>query len=437
MKMPVINELKKHIPKIATITLVVVALLFAWLLYGRYRARPWTRDGQVRANTVKIAPRVSGYLVEIGVKDNQFVRKGERLFQIDPSSYQLAVDQAQVDLDQAREDVAALEAAVRSAEAVVQQRNAAVTSAQSKIDEARAGVESADAAVREAEAGVTSAGARIAQVMAQLEEAKPQVMAQLEEAKREAARAQRLAEAKAGAVETAEAKAAAVEAYRAELDNANAGLKQSQAALEKSKAARSQAQAQLVAAQNGLVEAQAAVASAVAERDKAQANLGEPGEANVRIRSAKVQLEQAKLNLEWTSIDAPADGYVSNMNLLEDTFVSAGTPFALFVDAASFRVDAYFQETKLKNIQPGDRAVITLMGHGDRRLEGEVESIGYAINPPNLANTEGPENLVPTIEPTFEWIRLAQRVPVRIRLKEIPDDLHLVSGTTASISIQK
>jgi multidrug resistance efflux pump len=143
------------------------------------------------------------------------------------------------------------------------------------------------------------------------------------------------------------------------------------------------------------------------------------------------------LNLDWTSIHAPSDGYITNMNLLESTFVSPGTPFALFVDSSSFRVDAYFQETKLKNIQPGDRAVVTLMGHHARKIEGEVESIGYAINPPNLAQTDGPSNLIPSIEPTFEWIRLAQRVPVRIRILGIPADLHLVSGMTASIAIQK
>ena len=153
--------------------------------------------------------------------------------------------------------------------------------------------------------------------------------------------------------------------------------------------------------------------------------------------SAQVQLEQANLNLSWTEIRAPADGYVTNMNLLKDTFVSPGTPFALFVDASSFRVDAYFQETKLKHIQPGNRAIVTLMGHHDQPLEGKVESIGYAINPPNLAETDGPSNLVPTIEPSFDWIRLAQRVPVRIRFEKIPEDLHLVSGMTASISIRK
>jgi multidrug resistance efflux pump len=236
-------------------------------------------------------------------------------------------------------------------------------------------------------------------------------------------------------VETAESKAAATEAAQAQLDSANAGLTQAQAALDKSKAALGESQAKLVTAQNGLVEAQAAVATAVADLDQAKANLGEPGDANVNVRNAEVQLEQAKLNLSWTSIYAPADGYVTNMNLLSDTFVSPGTPFALFVDAASFRVDAYFQETKLKKIRSGDRAVVTLMGYHQQVLEGEVESIGYAINPPNLAQTDGPNYLVPQIQPTFDWIRLAQRVPVRIRLTEIPEDIHLVSGTTASVSV--
>ena len=174
-----------------------------------------------------------------------------------------------------------------------------------------------------------------------------------------------------------------------------------------------------------MAEAEAGVLTANADLDQAKATLGEPGDANYRVQSANVQLEQAQLNLNWTSIYAPADGYISNMSLLGDTFVSAGTPFALFVDSSSFRVDAYFQETKLKHIQPGDEAIITLMSHPDRPLEAQVESIGYAINPPNLAQTDGPSNIVPTIQPTFEWIRLAQRVPVRIRFDEIPQGLAL------------
>jgi len=341
MTTPSPNMLKKVASSLPTLLLVLVAIVVAYVVYQRWTDDPWTRDGQVRADIVAIAPRVSGYIVEIAVQDNQFVRKGELLFRIDPSSYQLAADKAQVQLQQAREDVAALEAAVKAAEAMVNQEEAALTNARS-----------------------------------------------------ESLRATRLSKQQAGSVENAEKKAAT------------------------------------------LLERQAGLASAQADLDQARANLGEPGAANVRIREATVQLEQARLNLNWTSIYAPFDGFTTNLSVNEGQFGSAGTPIAAFVDSSSFRVDGYFQESKLKHIKRGDHAIITLMSHPDIELEGVVDSIGYAIDPPRSAATEGVSNLVPQIQPTFEWIRLPQRVPVRIRLEEVPEDIQLVSGMTASVAIR-
>ncbi len=414
------------LPRLATLVLMLVAAVTAWLLYSRYMSRPWTRDGQVRADMVRIAPRVSGYLVEINVTDNQAVQRGDLLFLIDPAPYQLAVDKATVALAQARESAAAMEANVRAAEAVVEQRLAGVATAKSRIAEVRSGIDSADSVVNEAQAGVLHSRAMIAQVEALLNEAN-----------REATRARRLASSRAVAVETAEAKEAKVEALEAELVGVRAGLAKSTATLDKARTARVESELRLTTAENGLTESQAAVPTAMAARDQALAALGETGDANVQVRAAKVALEQAELNLEWTSIRAPADGFVTNMNLKKNTMVAQGQPFALFVDASSFRVDAYFQETKLRHIEIGDRVAVTIMGHRHRELEGEVESMGYAINPPRIADTDGSANLVPTIAPTFEWIRLAQRVPVRIRLKNVPEDLHLVSGMTASIAVRK
>jgi multidrug resistance efflux pump len=420
------NFAKKYAPKLVTLTLVVVAGLAAFALSRQYRERPWTRDGQVRADIIRVAPRVSGYVVRVAVSDNQSIKKGQLLFEIDPSDYELAIRHAEVSLDQAREDVAALEAAVRAAEAVVEQSNAAVNSAQGEIEAAKAAIRSEEAATASAESGVTSAHAFIAQIQAVLEEAE-----------HEAARAQRLADRKAGSVETAEAKAAAVKAFRAQLDSANAGLQQAQATLDKAQAVKSEADAKLVMAQNGLAEAQAAVVTAIADRDQAQATLGKSGDANVRIQSAQVSLEEAKLKLGWTKVYAPADGYISNLYLKEGAYASAGSPLVAVVDGNSFRVHAYFEETKLRHIQPGDKAVVTLMSHHDRPLKGVVDTIGNATNPPNVASTEGELGVVPSIEPTFDWVRLAQRVPVRIRLIDVPNDIQLISGTTASISIEK
>jgi len=361
--------LKNIASKLSTLVLVLAAVVVAYLLYQRWTDRPWTRDGQVRADIVKIAPRVSGYIVEVAVKDNHFVRKGELLFRIDPSSYQLAVETAQVQLKQAREDVAALEATVKAAEAMVLQ--------------SEAGVVSARAMIRQQEAALANA-------------------------RSESTRATRLADQKAGSVENAEKKAAMVLEIQAGVDSARASLSQAEAALTSSKA----------------------------NLDQARANLGEPGDANVRIRQAMVQLEEAQLKLSWTSMNAPFDGYITNLDVNEGAFGFPGIPIAAFVDSSSFRVDGYFQESKLRHIRPGDRAIITLMSHPDIELKGVVDSIGYAINPPDIADTEGTSYLVPQIEPTFDWVRLPQRVPVRIRLEDVPEDIQLVSGMTASAAIR-
>jgi multidrug resistance efflux pump len=409
----------------ATMALVLLAAVATVALFRQYSNRPWTRDGQVRADIIKIAPRVSGYVAEVDVKDNQQVRKGQLLFTIDSSNYQLDVEHAQVSLDQAREDVEALEASVRAAEAMIEQANSSVNSAKAQINAAEAGVRSAEAAVKEAESGITSAQATITELQAKVEEAE-----------REAERAKRLADRKAGSVETAEAKAAAVKASKAQLESANAGLKQARANLDRANAAKQEADAKVAIAENGLAEAQAAVVTAIADRDQAQANLGKPGDANVRVRSAQVALEEAKLQLGWTRIYAPADGYISNLNLKPGAFASAGSPLIAMVDSKSFRVHAYFQETKIVNFSPGDPAVVTLMGLPGQRLKGEVESVGRAMNPPKIASTEGELGVVPSIEPTFDWVRLPQRVSVTIRLLEVPENVTLVSGTTASVAVR-
>jgi multidrug resistance efflux pump len=360
---------KDIISKLPTLVLVLVAVAVAYFVYQRWTERPWTRDGQVRADIVKIAPRVMGYIVQVAVKDNQFVRKGELLFRIDPSSFQLSVDTAQVQLEQAREEVAALEAAVKAAEAMV----------------------------LESEAGIVAARAMINQQEAALANARS-----------ESTRATRLADQKAGSVENAEKSAATVLEVQAEVDSARAALSQTEAALTTSKA----------------------------NLDQANATLGEHGDANVRIREAVLQLEEARLKLSWTSMNAPVDGFITNLDVNEGAFGFPGIPIAAFVDSSSFRVDGYFQESKLKHIHPGDRAIITLMSHPDTKLSGVVDSIGYAINPPDIADTEGAGNLVPQVEPTFDWVRLPQRVPVRIRLEDVPRDIQLVSGTTASVAIR-
>ena len=423
--MPLFELTKSFVPKLVTGALVVAAAAAAYLLYIRWTTQPWTRDGQVRADIVKVAPQVAGYLVNVAVSDNQFVGQGDLLFEIDQSSYRQAVDKSQAALDQAKEEVASLEASVRVAEAQAKEAKVSVTSAERSISAAEASVESAEAAVAAAKAGVTSAE----QLIKQRE-------AELSNARSEATRAKRLVEKKAGSVEDAESTAATALAKEAQLASAKAGLIQSQAGLTQSAAGLHEANVNLLLAKDALAEAQAAELSAQASLEQAQANLGTAGDENVRVRTARVGLEQAELDLSRTNIFAPFDGYISNLSVDVGTYAVVGQPLVAIVNIDSFRVHAYFQETKLPHVQQGDPVVVTLMSHPRSPLHGVIENIGNAVNPPNIAPSEGQPGEVPQIQPTFDWVRLPQRVPVRVRLTDVPDGIQLISGTTASVAVR-
>jgi multidrug resistance efflux pump len=290
---------------------------------------------------------------------------------------------------------------------------------------AEASVQSAQASVEEAKAGITTAQQLIKQRQAELTNAQS-----------EAARAKRLVERKAGATEDAESTAATAVAKQAQLASAEAGLLQAQATLSQAEAAYNGANVNLLLAQDALTESRAAEASSRAALDQATATLGTPGDDNVRVQAAKVSLAQAELDLSRTRILAPCNGYISNLSVNEGTYAVVGQPLVAVVNSDSFRVHAYFQEHKLRNIKEGDSAIVTLMCHPERELEGVVESFGIAVNPPNIAPTEGQAGEVPQIQPTFDWVRLPQRVPVRIRLMQIPDEIQLISGTTASVAVR-
>lgn len=324
---------------LVTTVLVLLAAGAAAYLYQSYMLRPWTRDGQVRALIVQITPQVAGNVVKVHVSDNQFVRQGDTLLEIDPSQYQLAVQSAEIALEQQRQDVATLEAAVQSAEA-------SLASAQATLDEAKKDSERARAAGRAVSAEYVDQMATAANVAA------------------------------------------------------------------------------------------ARLAAAQAELAEAKQTLGAPGEDNVRIQAAKAALAQAKLDLSWTTITAPSDGFATNITVQQGDYARVGSPLLAFVDSTSFWISGYFMETQLRHIEIGDPAVVTLMAHPDRPLAGEVESFGRAISPPNVALVEGVAGLVPQIEPTFDWVRLAQRVPVRVKITHVPDGVELIAGITASVAIR-
>ena len=182
-----------------------------------------------------------------------------------------------------------------------------------------------------------------------------------------------------------------------------------------------QQEASVQSAQENLNQTLRQVESLKAQRLNAEAGLAQ----------AKAQLNQAQVNLERTRILAPVDGYVTNLLAQLGDYVNVGVNTISLVDADSFWVDGYFEETNLAPIRVGDPAEIKLMGHG-QIVRGHVDSIARAIN---VANAQPNSQGVATVNPIFTWVRLAQRIPVRIHIDEVPPNVVLSAGMTATVEI--
>jgi multidrug resistance efflux pump len=153
-----------------------------------------------------------------------------------------------------------------------------------------------------------------------------------------------------------------------------------------------------------------------------------------QIDVTRETLRNAQLNLSYTRVHASVDGYVSNIDFQIGSQAIANTPILALVDSNSFWVFGYFRESQIGKFRIGDPARVTLMAYPDQPLRGTVESLGWGIAP---ADGNTGYNLLPSIKPVFQWIRLAQRIPVRIKLDEIPTGVELRFGLTASVMIER
>jgi len=150
-------------------------------------------------------------------------------------------------------------------------------------------------------------------------------------------------------------------------------------------------------------------------------------------RQAIAQLDRARVNLERTQIRSPVNGWVTNLLAQKGNYVSIGHDVVSIIDADSYWLDAYFEETQLASVHEGDAAKIKLMGYS-QIVEGEVVGVARGIN---VSNAQPNQQGLATVNPIFTWVRLAQRVPVRIRIKEVPNGVRLVAGLTATVQINR
>jgi multidrug resistance efflux pump len=230
---------------------------------------------------------------------------------------------------------------------------------------------------------------------------------------------------------------AQISANRAQLDQVQAGLVFAQQQASRYQDLARTGAGTLQSAQPQLAQQQASVKSAEANFELAQRQVesqkAQRLSAEATLAQAQAQLRQAQANLRRTRISSPADGYVTNLLAQLGNYANAGTNAISLVDAHSYWVDGYFEETNVAPIRVGNAAHIKLMGHA-QILRGHVDSIARAIN---VSNAQPNNQGVATVNPIFTWVRLAQRIPVRIHIDEVPPDIVLSAGMTATVEIEQ
>lgn len=325
---------RRKIFKWAAIALILVAVAVFGYRYWRHSALyVSTDDAYLNANTVDVAAQIGGQVIHVDVRDNQQVKAGDPLFDIDPQPYRLALEKAQAQLRLAEQSVSQQSAAITAAEAQVAQRQAELQNAESNNRRQQQ-------LVRQ---GFLS---------------------------------------KQGA-----------EASRTQVRTATASLHTAQANLEQARSA-----------------------------------LGTPGDNNAAIKAAQAAVNQALLDLQHTHIAASTQGSVANLSLRPGNTVQAGTPLFALISNQEYWVDTNFKETELERVRPGAPATITVDMYRDHPFHGVVESVSGG------AGTAF--SLLPPQNATGNWVKVTQRVPVRVRIMD-PDPAHpLRIGTTATVEVK-
>ena len=368
-------------------------VLWFWLTSGRES----TDDAQVEAHVTQIAARVGGTILHVNVTDNQHVDANAVLVELDPRDYEVARDKARAELADAEATALAAQSNVpitttttagnvTSAQGSLEQARAATESAQKEIDAAHARLTTAQAKLREAEANSTKATRDVERLRGLL--AKDEVSQQQFDAASAAADAQR----------------ASADSAKSQVTEAEAGVRVAESKLTQAQAGEQQARAGVRTAQTGPEQ----VAAMRARARSAQA----------RVQQAKAALEQAELNLQYTTIRAPVAGIVSRKMAEVGQIVQAGQPLMALIPLQDVWIVANFKETQLTNMRPGQRATVTVDAYGGKEFKGHVDSIAAA--------TGARFSLLPPENATGNYVKVVQRVPVKIVLEPGQDPEHLL-----------
>ena len=365
-------------------------------LWWHLEGREVTDNAQIDGHITPIAARVGGTVAAVHVTDNQEVRAGSVLVEIDPRDFEVACKRAEADLVDA-------EAALEAARAGVP---IATTSTSGQLSSAGAGVERAQAGVAGAASDVDAARARLDAAQGRLREA---TAAQTRLA-RDLDRMKQLVAKDEISQQQFDASVAAADASRAAVDSAQAAVAEAEKAVASVENRRTQATGMLTQAQADLRTARTAPQQVTVIRSRERS-------AEAKVLLARALLEQAQLNLSYTTVKAPGNGYVSKKSVEPGQIVQAGQPLLALVSLDDIWVTANFKENQLRRMRPGLPASITVDGNG-RTYQGHVDSIAAA--------TGARFSLLPPENATGNYVKVVQRVPVKIRFEPGQDRGHVL-----------
>jgi membrane fusion protein (multidrug efflux system) len=347
--------------------LLAVVGFFLWRYFSSYES---TDDAQIDGHVNSISARVAGHVLKLNVQDNQFVRAGTVLVEIDPTDYQVAVDRAQADYNDAK---ATADAATVDVPITSENTSSQLSSAGADVFSAQAGIKAAKQQVAAAEANLAQAQANNVKAQNDLERYKQLVDKQ--------------------------------EISQQQYDQAIAAAKASAATVEASRASADAAEAQVTQAQGKLVQAQASQRAAATAPKQMAVSRARAGSAVAAAERKKADLDQALLNLQYTKIIAPVDGVVSDRTVEVGQNVSAGQELLKVIPLEDIWVTANFKETQLRDMKPGQRATISVDATG-KKYNGHVDSI---------AGASGARfSLLPPENATGNYVKVVQRIPVKI-----------------------
>jgi len=394
------NKTGKIVGAVFSAAIVTGAVALGLVVMYHTNRYPRTDDAEIVANFIGIAPQVEGPLVRLGVHDNQFVKQGDLLFEIDDRPYQYALERAISDqaalegqIEDERRRIAALVSAVSVSQANIQGTEADVTRSGATVDQARADVANAEQAGSRAKAEWTYANNNLHRIEPLLSKQFVTVD-QVDRARTsEVAQAQALKQAES------------------QLQLAQAGLQSALAQQERSRAMLVQSNAQHEQAQHAVTTL----------------------EPLVNQRGARASaLKNARYNLDNCRVYAPFDARVTNLTISEGAYAHVGQQMFTLIDARVWWAVANFREGQLQHIAPGMRVDVYVMSKPDVHFSGVVDSIGFGVTPDaDLVGRLEPG--LPDVQRTLNWVHLASRYPVRIRVENPPADLFRVSESAVVV----